>query len=47
MFQACILNPDKSQSITIGDASKAAFKYDEGSGNVIVGYTSGAIRELR
>lgn len=44
---ACILNPDKSQSITIGDAEKAAFNYDDDTGNVIIGYTSGAIKDLR
>lgn len=43
----CIVNSDKSESITIGDASKAAFKYDESSRHVIAGYTSGDIRNLR
>lgn len=43
----CIINPDKTQSITIGDAAKAAFKYDDDSGNLIAGYTSGDITNLR
>ncbi|XP_053374578.1 uncharacterized protein LOC123530760 [Mercenaria mercenaria] len=43
----CIINPDKTQSITVGDAAKAAFKYDDDSGNVIAGYTSGTIKDLR
>ncbi|XP_053374009.1 uncharacterized protein LOC128545951 [Mercenaria mercenaria] len=36
----CILNPDKSQQIQIGDASSATFKVDEIGGNVVATYTS-------
>lgn len=37
----CVSNQDKSEQQQIGDASKAAFKWDDDGGNVIVAYTSG------
>lgn len=38
----CVSNQDKSEQQQIGDASRAAFKYDDSAGNVIVAYTSGS-----
>ncbi|XP_060578383.1 uncharacterized protein LOC132735450 [Ruditapes philippinarum] len=37
----CVLKQDKSHQQQIGDASRAAFKWDDDSGNVIAAYTSG------
>ncbi|XP_045169768.2 uncharacterized protein LOC123532407 isoform X2 [Mercenaria mercenaria] len=37
----CVSNQDKSEQQQIGDASKAAFKWDDEQNNVIVAYTSG------
>jgi hypothetical protein len=40
-FQVCISNQDKSEQRQLGDASRAAFEWDDDSGNVIASYTSG------
>ncbi|XP_060578370.1 cation-dependent mannose-6-phosphate receptor-like isoform X2 [Ruditapes philippinarum] len=37
----CVSNQDKSEQQQIGDASRAAFKWDDDSNNVIAAYTSG------
>ncbi|XP_052245427.1 uncharacterized protein LOC127854433 [Dreissena polymorpha] len=43
----CILNSDLTESISIGDAAKAAFQYNQEQQAVIVAYTSGTIVDLK